>query len=61
MNEEILKAIMKNLEQVPLECQEKVLDIVKSMAFTRKCLIEEKSSLNCKIDSDDEMSKSKKE
>lgn len=53
--EEILKEIMNNLEQVPLECQEKILDIVKAMAFTRKCLREDKNSLNSEKESNNKM------
>ena len=38
-NKKILDEIMANAEQIPLECQERILDIVKGMAFTNKCLI----------------------
>lgn len=34
----ILNEIMLNAKQVPLECQERILDILKGMAFTKKCL-----------------------
>lgn len=34
----ILEEIMSNAEQVPLECQERILDILKGMAFTKRCL-----------------------
>ncbi|EKQ51787.1 MULTISPECIES: hypothetical protein [unclassified Clostridium] len=39
MNDEnILNEIMINVKQVPLECQERILDILKGMVFTKKCL-----------------------
>ena len=36
----MLNEIMLNVKQVPLECQERILDILKGMAFTKKCLTE---------------------
>ncbi|WP_411680137.1 hypothetical protein [Clostridium thailandense] len=38
-NETILNEIMLNAREVPLECQERILDILKGMAFAKKCLI----------------------
>ena len=37
-DEDILNEIMINVKQVPLECQERILDILKGMVFTKKCL-----------------------
>lgn len=37
-NTTILNEIMSNAKQLPLECQERILDILKGMAFTKKCL-----------------------
>lgn len=34
----MLNEIMVNVKQVPLECQERILDILKGMAFTKRCL-----------------------
>lgn len=39
MEQNILNEIMENASKVPLECQERVLDVLKGMAFTRQCLI----------------------
>lgn len=35
----ILNEIMENASKVPFECQEKILDVLKGMAFTKHCLI----------------------
>lgn len=37
-NKTILNEIMLNVKQVPLEYQERILDILKGMTFTKKCL-----------------------
>jgi hypothetical protein len=39
MSNTLLNEIMLNAKQVPLECQERILDILKGMAFTKKCLL----------------------
>lgn len=48
----ILNEIMLNAKQVPLECQERILDILKGMAFTQKCLTK-----NMTEDNNDESNK----
>lgn len=35
-NEFLLQEITKNAKVIPLECQERVLEVLKAMAFTRK-------------------------
>lgn len=40
-NTVVLNEIMLNAKQIPLKCQERILDILKGMAFTKKCLIKE--------------------
>ena len=42
----ILNEIMLNAKQVPLECQERILDILKGMVFTKKCLTKNMSEDN---------------
>lgn len=43
-NPTILDQIMINAKQVPLECQERILDILKGMAFTKKCMLNSTSN-----------------
>ncbi|WP_155590037.1 hypothetical protein [Lysinibacillus cavernae] len=37
----LIDEIMQHASQVPFECQEKILDILRGMAFTKKCLKKE--------------------
>lgn len=48
-NTTILNEIMLNAKQVPLECQERILDILKGMAFTKKCLTKNPPPTNEKV------------
>lgn len=41
MERNLTDEIVKEAQQIPKECQEKVLDIVKAMAFTRKITMKE--------------------
>lgn len=43
-NPTILDEIMVNARQIPLECQERILDILKGMAFTKKCIVNDASN-----------------
>lgn len=36
MKKNLSNEIVKNAEKIPLECQEKLLDVIKAMAYTRK-------------------------
>ena len=54
MNDEtILNEIMLNADQIPLECQERILDILKGMVFTKKCLTKDITQIKDK-DANDE-------
>lgn len=37
----LLNEIMVNANKVPIECQERILDVLKGMVFTKKCLLEQ--------------------
>lgn len=37
----LIDEIIQQASQVPLECQEKILDILRGMVFTKRCLIKE--------------------
>ncbi len=37
----LIDEIMQQASQVPIECQEKILEILRGMAFTKKCLTKE--------------------
>lgn len=41
MKENLADKIVKEAEKIPEECQEKVLDIVKAMNFTRKVIMKD--------------------
>ena len=41
MCQKILNEIHGNAKDLPLECQEKILDVVKAMAFTKECVLNE--------------------
>ena len=41
MCKKILDEIHLNAKELPLECQEKVLEIMKAMAFTKECVMNE--------------------
>ena len=36
MKKNLSSEIVRNAEKIPLECQEKVLDVIKAMVYTRK-------------------------
>ena len=40
-NEKLVNEIVDEAEKLPLECQEKILDMVKAMAFTRNVINKE--------------------
>ncbi|WP_244834695.1 hypothetical protein [Clostridium sp. BJN0001] len=42
---DILNEIMLNAKQVPLECQEGILAILKGMEFTKQCLLNRPSQI----------------
>lgn len=33
-----LNEIIENAKELPLECQEQILDVVRGMVFTKKCM-----------------------
>ncbi|NEZ44646.1 hypothetical protein [Paenibacillus alvei] len=38
----ILDEIMHQASQVPIECQERILDVLRGMAFTKNCMMEKR-------------------
>lgn len=42
MESNLADEIVKEAENIPKECQERVLDIVKAMSFTRKVIMKER-------------------
>lgn len=55
MADTILNEIMLNAKEIPIECQEKVLDILKGMAFTKKCLLENMLPLNAQLNDENQI------
>lgn len=51
MSDTVLNEIMLNAKQLPLECQERILDILKGMVFTKKCLLKKDTSNQLSIKS----------
>lgn len=46
MSDRVLNEIMLNVKQLPLECQERILDILKGMVFTKNCLLKKAPPMN---------------
>ncbi|MBD5498122.1 MAG: hypothetical protein HDR11_10225 [Lachnospiraceae bacterium] len=44
MEKNLADEIVKEAKDIPTECQEKILDIVKAMAFTRKVIMKEENN-----------------
>lgn len=42
MEKNIVNEIIENANDIPIECQEHILDVVKAMAFTRRVVENEK-------------------
>ncbi|MDU1604738.1 MAG: hypothetical protein E6845_17410 [Clostridium sp.] len=55
MADTILNEIMLNAKEIPIECQEKVLDILKGMAFTKKCLLKNTLPLNAQLNDENQI------
>lgn len=41
MNNNLAKEILKNASEIPLECQEKILDNMKAMIFTKRIMLKQ--------------------
>lgn len=44
-NESLLEEIMECVSKIPPECQERVLDVVKAMVYTREVVEREKENI----------------
>lgn len=44
MERNLADEIVKEAKDIPKECQEKILDIVKAMAFTRKVIMKDEDN-----------------
>ncbi|WP_181246079.1 MULTISPECIES: hypothetical protein [Clostridium] len=51
-NIDILNEIMLNAKEIPIECQERILDILKGMAFTKRCLLNPHSKIKEQVDAE---------
>ena len=52
-NKELLDEIVEYAGKIPLECQERVLDVVKAMVFTREVVEREKEGAGEKRDEEE--------
>lgn len=49
-NTAILNEIILNAKELPIECQERILDILKGMAFTKRCLLKKTTQIKEQVD-----------
>lgn len=44
MKKNLAEEILKNASEIPLECQEKILENMKAMIFTKKVILKEQKN-----------------